>query len=68
MIKCKVVYGQQGCGKTTHSEALMHKLGCMRAVDMDDAGDLGLLGADVLVLTNQPVAGALNYAEVMAGG
>lgn len=66
MIKCKVVYGPQGCGKTTNSEALMSRLSCVRAVDIEDAGDLTLLGADVLVLTNQPVAGALNYADVMS--
>lgn len=69
MLKCKVVYGPQGCGKTRNSEALMRKLGCVRAVDIDEAGKLALLGSDVLVLTSEPeIAGALNYFEVMAEG
>ena len=66
MTKCKVVYGPQGCGKTTNSEALMRKLGCSRAVDIDEAGDLALLGSDVLVLTNQPMEDALSYEAVLS--
>jgi len=30
-----VVYGPQGCGKTTHAEALAEFLGCARVVDGD---------------------------------
>lgn len=35
---------------TGNCEELMRKLSCVRAVDMDEAGDLSLLGSDVLVL------------------
>ncbi len=69
MIDCKLVYGPQGCGKTRNSDALMRKLDCTRAVDIDDAGDLRMLSSDVLVLTNDPeIVGALNYFDVMAEG
>lgn len=68
MMKCKVVYGPQGCGKTRNAGVLMEKLGCTSSVDIEDAGDLAALGDDVLVLTSTPVDGALNYAEVMARG
>lgn len=60
-----VVYGPQGCGKTTNSAVLMQKLGCTSVVEMEAAGDLSALPPHTLVLTNEPIAGALDYAEVM---
>jgi hypothetical protein len=66
MLKCKVVYGPQACGKTANREVLMRKLDCIQVVDIEEAGDLVLLTEDTLVLTNQPMAGSLNYNDVMA--
>lgn len=66
MDNCVVVYGPQGCGKTENGAVLMQKLGCSNVVEMDGVGDLAALGPHTLVLTNEPIAGALDYAEVMA--
>ncbi|MFA6015874.1 MAG: hypothetical protein WC742_12490 [Gallionellaceae bacterium] len=66
MRKCKVVYGTAGCGKTKYAEALMEKLGCTRVIDYTNVlGDLDALDADVLVLTNEMLIGAINFSDVI---
>lgn len=59
-----IVYGPQGCGKSTNAEAMRRHFGVARVVDGYAPGDE--LPGDTLALTNVPgVAGALDYADVM---
>ena len=67
MNACTVVYGPQGCGKTTNSVELMLRLGCDTVIDITEVADLSAVPAGTLVLTSDlATAGALNYDEVMA--
>lgn len=49
-----VIHGPQGCGKTTHAEALARHFGCTQVVQ--DWNGLDPLPAGALGLTNAPAA------------
>lgn len=49
---CTVVYGPQGCGKTTNAEAIAKAYGCHKIVD-GDVVKLEKLGPGVLILCTE---------------
>lgn len=66
-----IIYGPQGCGKTTHAKALMKHFGLNHLIDdgEDENGNLWCPGDpvpdDTLVLTGAPgIDGALDFFEV----
>lgn len=60
-----VIYGPQGCGKTTHKAALAAHFGMAHVVDGWAPGDT--LPADALALTNvQGAHGAIDFNDAMA--
>lgn len=65
-----IIYGPQGCGKTRNAEALMKRFGLHHLIDgEDDDGNTWLPGypvpADTLILTNEPVPGAVDFYSVI---
>lgn len=59
-----IVYGPQGCGKTTHAAALAAHYGKSRIVDDWEQG--GRLDGDTLALTNVPHAGTMSFLDAVA--
>jgi hypothetical protein len=57
-----VVYGPQGCVKTTNAAAIAKHLGFATFLD-EHSGPW--LADDILVFTNVPTEGALDYFEIM---
>ena len=61
----KVIYGPQGCGKTTHKAALAAHFGLSHV--MDDWNPTDPLPENTLALTNVPgVEGAIEFSDVAA--
>ncbi|SFM56371.1 AAA family ATPase [Nitrosomonas communis] len=59
-----IIYGPQGCGKTTNAEKLAKHLGLSNI--LDEFGPGQELPEDTLALTHVPgMEGALNYDDVM---
>jgi hypothetical protein len=56
-----VIYGPQGCGKSTHASALANHYGKTRVVDDWEPG--GPVPADTLALTDASCAGAIHFLE-----
>jgi Holliday junction resolvasome RuvABC ATP-dependent DNA helicase subunit len=56
-----VIYGPQGCGKTTHAAALARHYGKTRIVDDWTPG--GPVPDDTLVLTNVPHGRAISFLD-----
>lgn len=56
-----VIYGPQGCGKSTHATRLAAHFGKTRIIDAWTPGSQ--LGADTLALTNVPHKGAIHYTD-----
>ena len=59
-----IIYGPQGCGKTTNAKALADHFGLTKIVDPWCPGDE--LPDDALALTNVEVDGALSFDKAMA--
>lgn len=67
-----IVYGPQGCGKTTRAKQIARHFGLSRIIDdgVDESGNPWEPGdpipEDTLVLTSIPTAGAVDFDEVVA--
>lgn len=59
-----IVYGPQGCGKSTNASLLMNKLGMTRVVDEYVLGTQ--VQENTLYLSNVDVNGALHYQDVIS--
>lgn len=59
-----IVYGNQGCGKTTHQAALAKHLGLSQIID--EWNGIDPLPDNTLALTNvEGIEGALDFFDVM---
>lgn len=67
-----IVYGPQGCGKTTRAQQIADFFGLTRIVDngVDEAGQPWAAGdvidSDTLVLTNDPTRYDFEFGQVMS--
>lgn len=67
-----IIYGPQGCGKTTRAKQIADLFGLDRIIDngVDESGNLWNAGdpvdSDTLVLTNDPTEYNLEFGQVMS--
>jgi len=59
-----IIYGPQGCGKTSNADKLAKHFGLSKIVDNYDG--LGSIDQDTLYLTNVHVAGAIQFSDVIS--